>query len=264
MKCRIWMVIIVLFLPVFYCQAETQQDPGLTNILQQAGLEGCIVLKDVLQNQIRVSSLSLCEQRFLPASTFKVPNALIALETGVVKNDEVFPWDGTPLPVKSWEKDMNLQEAMAASSVPVFQEIARRIGHQRMADWVKKIGYGNAEIGKTVDRFWLDGPLAISPYEQVQFMDRLAQNQLPFSKQSLEGLRKLIPQEDVGDAHLFGKTGWATVTKPKIGWYVGWVENRGKIVTFAVNIPMESLNGAPLRKSLAIAALRYAGAFDPK
>ncbi|MBF0415920.1 MAG: class D beta-lactamase [Magnetococcales bacterium] len=261
MKLISW-IVIVLFLPIFLCQAETWQDPGLTTILQNTGLEGCIVLKEVHKDRIRVSDSSRCEQRYLPASTFKIANALIALETGVVKDNEIFPWDGTPLPIKSWEKDMDLQEAMAVSSVPVFQTIARRIGQHRMAEWVQKIGYGNSEIGTTVDRFWLEGPLAISPCEQVHFMARLAQDQLPFAKQTLAGLRRLLPHEDIGEAHLFGKTGWASVAKPKIGWYVGWVENHENIVTFAVNIPMESLVDAPLRKSLALAALRYAGAID--
>jgi beta-lactamase class D len=197
--------------------------------------------------------------QFLPASTFKVANALIALETGVVREDERFPWDGSPLFLKAWEKDLTLQEAMAVSSVPVFQEVARRIGKQHMADWVAKIAYGNAEIGEKVDRFWLDGPLAISPLEQTRFMVRLAQNQLPFSKQSLEGLRRIMPQEDIEEVHLFGKTGWAMAAKPMIGWYVGWMENHNNIVAFAVQIIMKSEDDAPLRKSLAVAALRYSG-----
>ncbi|MBF0137305.1 MAG: class D beta-lactamase [Magnetococcus sp. DMHC-1] len=260
MKNCLFGLMIGLFFTALSCQAETELDSGLTHILQQAGVAGSIVLLETDTNRVRVSDTTRSQERFLPASTFKVPHALIALETGVVQENELFPWDGTPLPLKTWEKDLTLKEAMAVSSVPVFQQIARRIGLQRLAEWVTRIGYGNHEIGEKVDQFWLEGPLAISPLEQAQFMARLAQNQLPFAKQSLESVRRLIPQEQLGDAHLFGKTGWAAAAKPMIGWYVGWLETQGTIVAFAVNIPMQSLEDAPLRKSLAMTALRYSGA----
>ncbi|HIJ85622.1 MAG: Beta-lactamase [Magnetococcales bacterium] len=245
-----------------FSYAETRQDSELTDILEQAGMKGCLALMEVNSDQIQVSDLSRCQERFVPASTFKVANALIALETGVVREDELFPWNRSPLPIKTWEKDLTLQDAMAVSAVPVFQIIAQRIGLQRMADWVNKIGYGNAKIGEKVDRFWLDGPLAISPLEQTKFMARVSTGQLPFSSQTLAELRRLIPQEEVGDARLFGKTGWIMDTKPMVGWYVGWVENHGRIVAFAAHLLINSQDDAPLRKSLAIAALRHAKAFD--
>ncbi|MBF0147171.1 MAG: class D beta-lactamase [Magnetococcales bacterium] len=128
-----------------------------------------------------------------------------------------------------------------------------------MADGVAKIGYGNAEIGTNIDRFWLDGPLAISPLEQVRFMARVSTGQLPFSEQALAEVRRLMPQEDIGTARLFGKTGWAMNAKPMVGWYVGWVENQGRMTAFVTHLLMNTPEEAPMRKSLAMAALHLFG-----
>ena len=77
----------------------------------------------------------------LPASTFKIANAAIAVETGVVTGaDELFPWDGQPRDLEAWNRDLTLGEAMAASAVPVYQEVARRIGAERMAEMASAPG----------------------------------------------------------------------------------------------------------------------------
>src|SRR5690606_10185028 len=118
---------------------------------------------------------------FVPASTFKIPNTLIGLATGAVKSvDEIFPYGGQPQPFKTWEKDMGLREAITLSNVPVYQELARRIGLERMQLNLLNMDFGNNEIGTVVDRFWLDGPLKISAVEQTRFLAKLAQGQLLF------------------------------------------------------------------------------------
>ncbi|MBF0179591.1 MAG: class D beta-lactamase [Magnetococcales bacterium] len=260
---KAWGFLLALFCAWPLCQAEIRQEPGLAEILQKAGVTGCIVLMETDPERIRVSDETCGRHRSLPASTFKVVNALIALETGVAREDEIFPWNGSPMRFPAWEKDLTLREAMAVSSVPVFQEIARRIGQPRMAEWVAKIDYGNGETGQVVDRFWLDGPLAISPLEQARFMARLATGSLPFSRHALAGVRRTIPQEPIGEARLYGKTGWATSVTPGVGWYVGWMESTGKMAAIAVRIPMNALDIAPLRKTLALEALRLAGFDNP-
>src|SRR6185295_19637139 len=112
-------------------------------------------------------------------------NSLIALETGVVKDEsEAVPYGGKPQPIKAWEKDMGLRDAIKISNVPVYQEIARRVGLARYDAWLARLDYGNRQTGTVVDRFWLDGPLAISAVEQTKFVARLAQGTLPASARS--------------------------------------------------------------------------------
>ncbi|MBF0624048.1 MAG: class D beta-lactamase [Magnetococcales bacterium] len=245
-------------------QAEIRHDPALATLFRNAGVEGQFVLIDAEQDQTVLSDPAGAQRRFVPASTFKVLNALIAIELGVVQEDtEVFPWDGKPRFIKTWERDLTLKEAMAVSAVPVYQELARRIGLDRMGEQVGKAGYGNGMIGTVVDRFWLDGPLAISATEQAQFLARLRQGTLPFAQQSQERVRRLIPMEAIDGARLYGKTGWAMAAQPMVGWYVGWVENGDRVATFALNMVMKDQNQAPLRKSLAIDMLRQLGLLDP-
>lgn len=42
---------------------------------------------------------------------------------------------------------MTLGDAMKASAIPVYQDLARRIGLELMSNEVKRVGYGNADIG---------------------------------------------------------------------------------------------------------------------
>ena len=59
---------------------------------------------------------------YLPASTFKIVNALIGLETGRMKDDSVIiPWDGIQRPVETWNRDLKMNEAFRVSAVPWFQ-----------------------------------------------------------------------------------------------------------------------------------------------
>src|SRR4029453_4069567 len=122
----------------------------------------------------------------LPASTFKIPNSVIALEIGVVgdPDKDVFKWDGVTRSIEAWNKDHTLRSAIAVSAVPVYQEIARRIGAERMQKYVDLFDYGNRDIGGGIDQFWLTGNLRIDPVQQIDFLDRLRRGVLPVSKRS--------------------------------------------------------------------------------
>ena len=164
----------------------------------------------------------------LPASTFKIPNSMIALETGVVEDPDkdVFKWDGVTRSIEAWNRDHTLRSAIAASAVPVYQEIARRIGAERMQKYLDLFEYGNRDIGGGIDQFWLTGNLRIDPMQQVDFVDRLRRGVLPVSKRSQELVRDILPVTKVGDASIRAKTGLlgAEHGKPSLGWLVGWAE----------------------------------------
>ena len=122
-----------------------------------------------------------------PASTFKVMLALIALETGALRSaDEVLKWDGTPYPDKpEWQKDMALREAMQTSSEHYFGVLAKRIGRERLAEWVTRVGYGNGRVGPNPSGIWHDGVLAVTAQQQLAFVDRLRRGALPFSAKTI-------------------------------------------------------------------------------
>ncbi len=211
----------------------------LAALFENAGLRGTFALHEPRSGKLTVVDAARAARRFVPASTFKIPNSLIALETGAVRSlDEVLPYGGKPQEFKQWEKDMNLRDAIRVSNVPVYQEVARRIGLASMKDALVRLDYGNRSIGSVVDRFWLDGPLEISAIEQARFLSRLALGQLPFSARNQASVREITRLETLPDgSSLHGKTGWLFHAKPQIGWWVGWVQRApGDVASFALNI----------------------------
>ena len=133
---------------------------------------------------------------------------------------------------------MSLRAALKASNVPVSQDLARRIGLERMRANVSRLGYGNAEIGQVVDNFWLVGPLKISAMEQTRFLLRLAQGELPFPAPVQSTVRAMTLLESGPGWELHGKTGWCFDCTPELGWWVGWVKRNERLYGFALNIDM--------------------------
>ena len=133
-------------------------------LFREAGVEGTFVLLDERRGELRGHNQSRAEQRLSPASTFKIANALIGLSLGAVRSvDEVMPYTGDANPLmREWLEPMGLCGAMKVSKVPLYQELALRIGLQRMGKAIQRLHYGNAQIGTNVTTFWLRGPLAIS------------------------------------------------------------------------------------------------------
>ena len=194
------------------------------------GTSGTFVAYKVDDYLIMASDKDRSGQPQLPASTFKIPNSIIALETGVVADPDkdVFKWDGTTRSIEAWNRDHTLRSAIAASVVPVYQEIARKIGPERMQKYVDLLEYGNRNIGGGIDQFWLTGDLRIDPMQQVDFVDRLRRGVLPVSKRSQELVRDILPVTKFGNATIRAKSGLlgAEAGKPSLGWMVGWAESR--------------------------------------
>ncbi len=200
----------------------------------------------------------------LPASTFKIANSLIALETGVVADPDkdVFKWDGVTRPIDAWNKDHTLRSAIAASAVPVYQEIARRIGAERMQKYLDELEYGNHDIGGGIDQFWLTGALRIDPVQQVDFLDRLRRGALPLSERSQELVRDIIPTIKVGDSVIHFKSGLLGAERGEhtLGWMVGWVDKGGQPTVFALNMDCPEQRHVADRMSLTQACLKDIGA----
>ena len=199
----------------------------------------------------------------LPASTFKIPNSIIALETGVVADPDkdIFKWDGVTRSIEAWNKDHTLRTAIAASVVPVYQQIARRIGQERMQKYVDLFEYGNRNIGGGIDQFWLTGELRIDPVQQVDFVDRLRRGVLPISKRSQELVRDILPVTKSGDSIIRAKSGLvgAETGHPSLGWLVGWAEKGSAQTVFALNMDCPDPRLVPERMVLTQACLKDIG-----
>ncbi len=252
--------LVILLLASPTSALEWQDSPRVTQLFQNAGVHGTFVLYDVTAQRVIGHDSTRAHTRFVPASTFKIPNTLIGLSVGAVKDiDDVLPYGGKPQFMKTWEKDMSLREAIPLSNVPIYQELARRIGLERMRESVSRLDFGNGEIGTVVDTFWLVGPLRISAVEQTRFLAQLAQETLPFPKPLQANVREIIRLEQGDNWTLYGKTGWANAPNPGVGWWVGWVQKGERVYAFALNLDIQNAADASKRIDLGKASLKALG-----
>lgn len=175
-----------------------------------------------------VYNLARTQERFLPASTFKIMNSLVGLETGVITDTSMLiKWDGVKRPVEAWNHDLSMGEAFRLSAVPYYQEVARRIGKPVMQMWLDSVRYGNMKIGPAIDSFWLDNSLKISPDEELGLVKRLYFGKLPFQDRTQRLVRGVMLMHRDTQYQLYYKTGWGRDSSDnQVGWMVGWeVEN---------------------------------------
>lgn len=175
-------------------EAEGSPDAETPVALPGVPHPGCFMLLDLGGGPPGFAGEQSCDERTTPASTFKIPHALIALDTGVVKDpDAKAKWDGKERWQPSWDQDHSLRTAIYESVVWFFQETARAIGPERMREYLEAFDYGNAKVEGPIDMFWLDGgSLEISPREQLRFMARLYRDALPRGREQLPLLRELL------------------------------------------------------------------------
>ena len=248
---------LVLLLFLFSCSQKhnsilsNYQSADLEKYFLQNDINGCFVIYD-LKNDVRLSyNTTRCDSTFLPASTFKIINSMIALETEVIKNEkEIIKWDSISRFVKIWNQDHNLETGIKYSVVWMYQELARRIGEDRMKYWVEKSNYGNKNIGGDIDTFWLEGDIRITPNQQIDFLKRLYHNQLPFKKINQEKVKSILVVDQNEDYIIRAKTGWAARIEKQIGWYVGYLERDDNVYFFAINIDIAKDGDAAMRKNI--------------
>ena len=251
----------LLSLPSAAVASPWREEPAVAALFRKAGVEGTFVLLDERSGELRGSNRQRAEQRFVPASTFKIANALIGLSLGAVRSvDEVIPYTGDANPfMREWLEPMGLRGAMKVSNVPLYQELARRIGLKRMAEAIVRLGYGNQQIGSDVTTFWLRGPLAISAVEQTRFLSRLAHRTLPFPAQAQRQVAEITQVEAGRGWSLHAKTGWQNAPGAGVGWWVGWVQQGDRITPFALNIAMAGAADATKREQLGRSSLQALG-----
>ncbi len=208
-------------------------------------VSGCFAIMNNGTGQFTTYNLARYrDSSYSPASTFKIIHSLIGLQTGVITGDSMLiKWDGVTREIPEWNKDLTMYEAFRVSSVPYYQEVARRIGADTMRFWLDSLKYGLRSVKDSfvlrsaVDSFWLDNSVKVTPDEQLGIVKRLYFNQLPFYKTYQESVKRAMTQESNTKYRMGYKTGLGKTEKGNgLGWVVGWIEENNHPYFFVLNI----------------------------
>ena len=215
-----YIIFIMLIAGITACKqnpATTTRD-DFKQYYDQYKVEGSFVLFDPQAEKYIFYNEKQFEQPFLPASTFKICNSLIGIETGVIRDENfIIPWDSVVRQNPNWNHDQDLKTAFKNSTVWYYQELARRVGGSRMKHWLDTIGYGNKDTSGGIDRFWLSGGLRITPHQQIDFLQRLHDYKLPFSRRTIDLVKNIMIARDTLNYVLRAKTGWTIQDQQDIG-----------------------------------------------
>lgn len=243
-----YLVLLIVFFSVSF-SVSGQTD--LQRAFRECGLKGSTTIYDY-KNQKWIYSDSLDAQKLsLPASTFKIINLLIALETNVIKDEnEVVKWVGkTDTTLYGYRpeiyKDMTVREAFEVSAGWVFIELAKKIGRKNYTKYLKACRYGNVDLSEKGADFWNFGRFGISPQNQVSFMRAVYEEKLPFSKRNYDILKRVMVVEKTNDYTIRAKTGWTRDGGIDSGWWVGYVESRENTYFFATRIAKKRSESNP-------------------
>jgi beta-lactamase class D len=205
----------------------------------------CFLLHDEASGRTTSDPSPVCSTRLTPASTFKIPHALAALDARVVSGPhEIIRYDGSPQDFARWKTDHDLASAMRDSVVWYFQRVAERLGAEREREYLAKFEYGNRDAGGRLTSFWLDGPLRISPQEQLSFLQRFFAGRLPVREDAARAVREILRQPEgrvvnAAGAHdlaapwpigttVSAKTGRGRTDGRLVTWLVGRVTREGR------------------------------------
>jgi beta-lactamase class D len=253
--------------------ARTVQRPDLLRYFADAATTGTMVVRHAGRRpQTVVVGARRSHTRFLPSSTFKIPNSLLAIDRGVASGpSQPYPGPnpnflvaGKPFLPAACEGDLTLATAFGFSCIPIYQRIAHQLGRAVYARAVRAMDYGNRRVdGAPLDSFWLEGPFAISAHEQVRFIERLRRGTLPVSRRAMRDVRSMMILERDAGVVLRGKTGYVFSTSPHVGWWVGWVASGADSWTFALNLDITRPEHAAARVAIGRAILGELGALAP-
>lgn len=250
-------ITLILFFSATIAHADNNTYQFMQSYMKSNNLTGTIIIESLNGDKVYTFNKTRSTERFLPASTFKIPNTLIALQEKAVKDEtDTFQWNGHVYDFPDWNKDQNLKSAFQASCVWFYQELAKKIGNGKYLKYLKTLNYGNMKTGTSVESFWLDGDLRISAAEQVEFLKNCYLEKFPFDKNCYQILKNLMIVDKNDKYTLRAKTGTTARVSPSIGWYVGYIETEMDVYFFACNIDMSKPEHSKFRKDIVYAALK--------
>lgn len=253
---------------IFYSLSSFSQ-ADFSSAFKKCNVEGSITIYDHQKQKWIFSDSADARITSLPASTFKIINLLIALETGVIKDEnELFKWTGQKdTAIYGYRpevyKDMTVKRAFEISAVWVFTDLAKRIGRERYQHYLNLCAYGNGNLSEEGTDFWNFGAFEISPANQIEFLRRMYEGKLPFSRRNISIVKNVMISKEHPNHSIRSKTGWSRQNGKDVGWWVGYVEREGNVYFFATRLTKDrklaNSNFGQCRKDITTDILRELG-----
>lgn len=249
------------------------EDNSIKKFFDENKVDGCFGMFDNGHGNFKIYNLPRYrDSAYLPASTFKIVNSLIGIETGRVKDDStIIPWNGIPVNRNECNRDLSMNSAFRVSCPNWYQQLARIIGKDTMQRWIDTLGYGHRygrfEIKNNLDTFWLDNSAKITADEQLGLLKKLYFDQLPFQARTQGIVRRMMLMESNSNYSLSYKTGWGYTDKGHaLGWIVGWIEENNHPYFFVLQIehPDRNFNIGPVRLTILKNILKEYGFMEGK
>ena len=221
------------------------------------GYEGSFVLYNSRENTWSVYDPDNARKRISPNSTYKIYDALLGLESGVISPESsVISWNGEACPFEAWEGDQDLNSAIKNSVNWYFQSIDSQLGSDSIKSFLHTIQYGNQQTGSDMDLYWTDSSLKISPLEQVELLKKFNENEFHFSPDNISAVKKALQLSSSDAGNFFGKTGTGRIDNRDVnGWFVGYVETSDNTYYFSVNIKADSNASGSAAAKIAMSVL---------
>lgn len=230
-------------------------EEGISDLYTAEGIEGTLLIQSLDGRTEFIHNYEKVDQAYIPASTFKIANTLIALEEGVINQFETISWDGIKRSYAPWNEDQTLATAFSLSCVWCYQTFATEIGEVKYKQYLSSFNYGNGKTGEDVRTFWLEGDLRISVRDQVNFLRKVYAEELPIKQENIEILKDIMLSEETADYKIWVKTGWQGLH----GWYVGYIEVGNEVWFFANYIEIKTPADLIFRGQLVIDSLKLQG-----
>ncbi len=231
---RYFFILLTISISFFSCSVNKAKiDNSVKKYFDAQNVDGCFTMLRNTDGEITVYNMALDTQRFQPSSTFNMFNSLVALQTGKVTGDDmVIRWDGIKRQ-NNWNRNFDLKSAFKSNATPYFQEVARRIGKDTMQHWMDSLSYGNKMMSASVDSFWMDNSLKISPDEQLGLLKKLYFDQLPLRKSVMQSVRDAMVQVDNTAYKLsYISANGNNAAQLPLGWVIGWIEENRHVYFF--------------------------------
>ncbi len=241
-----------IFILLIICSTPYADDKNIESLYKQNNIKGSIIIAS-LDGNTRYQHNINAKEKFVPASTFKIPNTLIILEEDLIKDQQAtIKWDGQRREHSPWNKDQTLKSAFQTSCVWCYQRYAKKIGDVKYRAYLQQFEYGNALTGADITRFWLDGDLRVSVKDQIDFLRKVYSEDLPIKKRHIRTLKDIMLSAEHEEYKVWPKTGWSG----KDGWYIGYLTRDDQVWFFANHIEIHENSDLVFRKKLTMEAFK--------